>query len=219
MSTKNWICLFLTKTDWKILVTNTNKYAATQWTPDLLTGVTPRPLDGSWCPVMFEEMKAYVAIVIVLGVYWVRSYSDYWRCRRMCSLVQRAAIIAGGRAAPAGSRPCVRRLGWRQRTVLRPQTLTVERNRNELSRIPHYYTFRVSLSQRRLRQIERYLPASGPDLTDALTDAEWYIKLVPLISSICTCSQELAVSGTHPSVNEMMVLLFGCSKHTVHMPK
>jgi hypothetical protein len=219
MGAGNWFSLFWTETDWKILVTNTNQYAAKQRTPDLSTGLTPRPLDGSWRPVTVAEMKAYVAIVIVLGVYRIRSYSDFWRCRRTCSLIQKAAIIAGGRAAPAGSRPGVARLGFRQRRVRRPQTLTVERNHNELSWIPHYNTFRASLSRRRFTQIKRYLHVSDPDLTGALTDAEWYKKLEPLSSSICTRSQELAVPGTNTSVDEMMVRFFGRSKHTVRMPK
>jgi len=220
MGAGNWLSLFWTETDWKIVVTNTNKYAAKQRTPDLSTGLTPRPLDGSWCLVTVAEMKAYVAIVIVLGVYRVRSYSDFWCCRRTCSLVQRAAIIADGRAAPAGtSRPGMARPGFRQRRVRRPQILTVERNRNELSWIPHYNTFRASRSRRRFTHIKRYLHVSDPDLTDALTDAQWYTKLEPLSSSIRTHTQELAVPGTHTSVNEMMVWFFGSSKHTVRMPK
>ena len=75
----DWFSLFWTETDWQILVTNTNKYAVKQRTPDPLTGVTPRPLDGSWHPVTVAEMKAYVAIVLVLGVYRVRSYRDFWQ--------------------------------------------------------------------------------------------------------------------------------------------
>ena len=95
----------------------------------------------------------------------------------------------------------------------------MERNRNELSWIPHYNTFSASRSRLHFTQIKRYLHVSDPDLTDALTVAQWYTKLEPLSSSIRTHSQQLAVPGTHTSVDEMMVWFFGSSKHTVRIPK
>ncbi|KAF8248424.1 hypothetical protein K440DRAFT_642583 [Wilcoxina mikolae CBS 423.85] len=70
----DWFSLFWTDNDWKNLKQNTNKYAIKQRTPDPTTAVTPQPLYGRWKPVNIAEFKAYVAIVIVLGVFRVRSY-------------------------------------------------------------------------------------------------------------------------------------------------
>ena len=198
----DWFSLFWTETDWLILVANTNKYAAKQRTPDRLTGVTPRPLDGSWQPVTGAERKEYVAIVLVLGVYRVRSYCDFWQRSQTHSQPL-------GNAA-AGSRHRVR---WPRVWGPAPQ----DQNHNELSWIPNYNTFSTSSSRHRFTSIKRYLHVSDSDLT--LTDLEWYQYLEPLCSSIRKCLQELAVPATNTSVDEMMVQFFGRSKHTVRTPK
>ncbi|KAF8242542.1 hypothetical protein K440DRAFT_638920 [Wilcoxina mikolae CBS 423.85] len=189
----DWFSLFWTDNDWENLKQNTNKYATKQRTPDPTTAVTPRPLYGRWKPVNIAELKAYVAIVIVLGVFRVRSYREFWRQKWECKLG-----IQLQRRVP--------RRGTRAKTV-----------HHDMVWIPYHDIFSTALSCSRFIQIKRYIHVCDPNIH--LNEAEWYKKLEPLNSSIRGRCQSLAVPATNTSVDEMMVRFFGCSKHTVRMPK
>jgi hypothetical protein len=63
--------------------------------------------------------------------------------------------------------------------------------------------------------MKRYVRVPDLDLTHDLTNAEWYKKLTPFPSFICTRSPEPAAPATNSSVNEMIVRLFSRSNHTV----
>lgn len=195
MDGKEWFFLFWTSKEWQTVVENTNKYAKKQRTLNPDTGYTPRPLYGSWRPITVTELKAFIAIVIVLGVYRIRSYRDLWRQPR-------------------------RRYRLGNRSDQERRAVQLGRGNGKFTTcqwIPHRSIFTRALSQTRFTKIKRYLHIADPDIV--LTDAEWYKKLEPISSSIRQRCQTLAIPATNVSVDEMMVRFFGRSKHTVRMPK
>lgn len=124
------------------------------------------------------NMKVYVAIVIVLEVYSVQYYCDFWCCKWTYTM------------------------GTTWSRQQRVQGLT-NCNHYELSWILYYNTFSSLLLQYHFKQIKQYLHVCNPNIS--LTDSEWYQKLEPLSKSICKCLQELAVPSANVSVDEIMV--------------
>jgi hypothetical protein len=150
------------------------------------------------------EMKAYFAIVIVLGVQRQNSHRTFWE--------QQFSLKLGnlGTHAP---RDCNTRQS--QRAVKkRLYTSLQSHNAREFNAV-----FTSAMSRRRLflfENIQRYPHISDPDIV--LPDEEWYNKIELPNSRIRERCQALAIPASDVSVDEMMVRFFGRSKHTVRMP-
>jgi hypothetical protein len=194
MSAVDWFGLVWTEDDWESLIHNTNAYAQKQRTPDPETGRPPRPLCGKWQPVTTVELKAWVAITIVMGVYRFRSFRDFWRQQGYLKLGQ-ARVPVRRYDQPRGRRSPHRVTAW----------------------VRNHDTYTAALSRTRYTKIKRYLHVSDP--TETYSDKEWFRKLEPLNSKIRDRCQELVVPATNTTVDEMMVRFFGRSKHIVRMPK
>jgi hypothetical protein len=194
MSAVDWFGLFWTDDDWESLVHNTNAYAQKQRTPDPETGRPPRPLCGKWRPVTTSELKAWVAITIMMGVYRFRSFRDFWRQQGYLKLGQ-ARVPVRRYEQPRGRRSPPRATAW----------------------VRNHDTYTAALSRTRYTKIKRYLHVSDPN--EVYSDKEWFRKLEPLNSNIRDKCQELIVPATNTTVDEMMVRFFGRSKHIVKMPK
>jgi Transposase IS4 len=65
-------------------------------------------------------------------------------------------------------------------------------------------------------QIKRYFHISALDIS-SLSTAQWYAKLEPLASLLCTKFQEYVVLRQNVSFDEMMVPFSGRSRHTLKM--
>ena len=69
---------FFTNDVWDLLVTvtETNRYAAL----NISTASRPRP----WKPVMKEEMKAFIGILMAMGIFRLPRLECYWKhnCRQ-----------------------------------------------------------------------------------------------------------------------------------------
>ena len=78
LGASDWFQLLWQDSDWENLVKQTNAYAKKIRKKDD-DDQQPRPMGRRWKPVSKPEMKAFVAITIVMGVHRVRDYSDVWR--------------------------------------------------------------------------------------------------------------------------------------------
>jgi hypothetical protein len=201
MSAGEWFALFWTAEDWENLATNTNAYATKMRTPDPTTGKPPRPLYGKWRPVTVAELKAFIGITIVLGVYRVRSFRDFWR--------QKGELRLGKATIP------VRRYQWKGKRHLR-DGLRLGLEGRAVKWISNIDLYTSGLSCKRYTKIKRYLHVSDP--AETYSDKDWYKKVEPLNSNIRQRSQALAVPATNTAVDEMMARFFGRSKDTVRMP-
>jgi hypothetical protein len=67
----------------------------------------------------------------------------------------------------------------------------------------------------RFKQIMRYFHVSPP--IGRLSTTQWYTKLEPLASLLCTKFQMYVILRQNVSFNEMMVLFSGRSRHTLKM--
>ncbi len=70
----------------------------------------------------------------------------------------------------------------------------------------------------RFQQIKRYFHISAPPTTSTrIPLANWYLKLEPLASLLCTNFKAYVVLGQNVSFDEMMVPFSGRSRHTLKM--
>ena len=74
--------LFFTTTVWEFLVNKTNQYAIHKKPKH--TG--RRSLYCNWRPVTIEEMKAFVGIILNMGITQLQKVNDYWSTSFTCNI-------------------------------------------------------------------------------------------------------------------------------------